>query len=295
MNVKTRSFRWLALRTALCLSLSPLAARADDRATVTVADDGGLDRSTVHALRSLAIAQLRKRGIAASDQESPGARTFNLRVGGRLGVKVPLTFEEVAGDRLVASASLNAARIEDADIVMERLVNAVVDRRAPEDNATMATVTEQEARKPRKKQGERFILIGLPLPLYGTGSVGGFSLGYGYEADVWRIEVFGEYSYRGGVGAGLLGFGGDYIPFTSELSPYVGGGLGFGGATGYAAAASAANSNSGLCFKLDAGMEAFRLYGIRVLAGLDLLIPLSSSNGAGAKSVYPIGHLRFAF
>ena len=293
--MNSKSFRLLALRAALCLALSPLAALADDRAIVIVADDGGLDRSTVHALKSIATAQLRKRGIAAGDQESPGARTFNLRVGGRLGAKVPLTFEEVSGDRLIASASLNAARIEDADVVMERLVNAVVDRRAPDDNGTMATVTEQEGRRLQKKQGERFILIGLPLPLYGTGTVGGFSLGYGYEADVWRIEVFGEYTYRGGVGAGLLGFGADYIPFTSEFSPYLGGGLGYGGATGYASSSSSGSSNSGLAFKVDAGLEAFRLYGVRVLAGLDLLIPLSSSNGVGGKTVYPVGHLRFAF
>ncbi len=294
MNLNSICFRLLAL----CLLLSPLA-RADDRATVLVADDGGLDRSTVHALRSIAVAQLRKRGIAATDQEASGAggvRTFNLRVGGRLGAKIPLTFEEVSGDRLIASASLNAARIEDADIVMERLVNAVVDRRAPEDNATLSTVTEQEARKPRKKQGERFILIGLPIPLYGTGTVGGFSLGYGYEADVWRIEVFGEYAQRGGVGAGLIGFGADWIPLESEFSPYLGGGLGYGGATGYTESSyGSGSSNSGLAFKLDAGLEAFRLYGVRVLAGVDLLIPLSSSNGVGAKTVYPVGHLRFAF
>jgi hypothetical protein len=291
MNVNSIAVRLLLL----CVFLSPFA-RADDRATVIVADDGGLDRSTVHALRSIAVAQLRKRGIAAADHDQPGARTFNLRVGGRLGAKIPLTFEEVAGDRLIASASLNAARIEDADIVMERLVNAVVDRRAPEDNATLSTVTEQEARRPRKKQGERFILIGLPLPLYGTGTFGGFSLGYGYEADVWRIEVFGEYAQRGGVGAGLLGFGADWIPFESEFSPYLGGGLGYGGATGYTSSgAGSGTSNSGLAFKLDAGIEAFRLYGVRVLAGVDLLIPLSASNGVNSKTVYPVGHLRFAF
>lgn len=286
-----RTFRLLLLFSVGTLAL---AARADDRATVTVADDGGLDPSTVHALRSIAIAQLRNRGISAGEGGLPGARTFNLRVGGRLGQKVPLTFEEVQGDRLLASASLNAAHIEDADVVLQRLVDAVVDRRSPEDNANMATVTEQEARRPRKKQGERFFLIGLPLPLYGTGTIGGFSLGYGYEADHFRVEVFGEYAYRGGLAAGLLGFGADYIPFTSEFSPYVGGGLGFGGAAGYYSGPGyQTDSNSGVAFKLDAGLEAFRLYSIRVLAGIDLLIPLTT--GSGAKTVYPIAHLRFAF
>ena len=299
MNVNLCSFRLAVLRAALCLLLAPLAARADDRATVAVADDGGLDASTVHALRSIAIAQLRRRGLAAGEQGGLGARTFNLRVGGRLGAKVPLTFEEVRGDDLVASASLNAARIEDADLVMDRLVDAVLDRRSPEDNANLNTVTEEEGKKLNKRQGERFFIVGLALPLYGTGSSGGFSLAYGYEADFWRIEVFGEYASRGGIGAGLFGIGGDFIAFRTEFSPYLGGGVGFGGASGYRTGAYPYNSqasgegNSGLALKLDAGMEAFRLYRIRVLAGLDLIVPLGGA--PGAKSVYPLLHLRFAF
>jgi hypothetical protein len=67
MSSEKRSIRGLLLRCALALCLAPLPALARDQtATCVVADDGGLDASTVRALHSLACSQLRRRGPASS-------------------------------------------------------------------------------------------------------------------------------------------------------------------------------------------------------------------------------------
>jgi len=56
----------------------------------------------------------------------------------------------------------------------------------------MTTVTAAESRPFAKKPGERFWFVGLPVALYnGGGTPAGFSLGYGYEAENFRISVTG--------------------------------------------------------------------------------------------------------
>jgi hypothetical protein len=84
------------------------------------------------------------------------------------------------------------------------------------------------------------------------------------------------------VGAGFFGLAGDFIPFETEVSPYFGGGVGF-----------MSNSSSGMGLKLDAGLEALRLHAVRLVVGVDVLVPLLKSGGA--RDAYPMAHLRFGF
>src|SRR5438445_11905739 len=124
-------FRLLALRTAAAaaLALSPGAALAGSTAAVVVADDGGLEAPAVRAIRAVTGEELRKRGVPVSEdarqepvqpvvarlaailQELGVTRLFVVRIGGRLGHKVPLSLEEVSAPKLVpvAAASLAAA------------------------------------------------------------------------------------------------------------------------------------------------------------------------------------------
>lgn len=287
MSSGSRLIRGLLLRCGLALCLAPLPALASDQtATCAVADDGGLDAPTVRALHALACSQLRRRGLDVVDP-GPGERRFALRIGGRLGAKIPLSFEEDSPGsgraHVLFSASMTAARIEDGDLVVARLVDAVLDRRSPEASATMDTVTEQEARKLNKRPGERFFIVGLPLPLFfAGGSLGGFSLAYAYELEQFRVELIGQVASQHGIGAGFFGLTGDFIPFATEVSPYLGGGVGF-----------MSNSSSGVGLKLEAGMEALRLHAVRLMVGVDVLVPLLKSGGA--RDAYPMLHLRLGF
>src|SRR5262249_33795716 len=244
--------RFFVLRTILLLAAAPALAQDRTDALLVLADDGALDPPAVHAIRNVAVNELRRRGIAVSDDRRTegtrpvdatlsalaadvGAnRVFALRVGGRLGTKIPLSLEELNARSLspVYSASLTAIGLEECDVVTARLVEAVVDRRSADSTATMTTVTATESKPFAKKPGERFWFIGLPVPLYNAnrGTPTGFSFGYGYEGESFRVSAtLGGYTRNSdGISYGLLEA--VWIPLDGEISPYVGGGLGYMGA-----------------------------------------------------------------
>jgi hypothetical protein len=291
----------------LALLLATTPALAQD-AILVLGDDGGLARPEVRAIRGVTASALRQHGISLSQDSSTegvhaiddslealaqslGARRiFVLRITGRLGSKIPLTLEELDARTLATlySASLNASTIEEADVVAGRLAVAVVERRHPDDTAEMRTVTAQESKPFAKKPGERFFFLGLPIPLYnagsGSGSPVGISIAYGYEAEFFRLEGQAGVFSRGGDGLGYAMLSGAWIPFATELSPYIGGGIGYQGMSDHA----------GLGGSLEAGLEAFRLHGVRALAGVQVLIPFFDT-GPANRSVFPAAFLRFGF
>src|SRR4051812_36511611 len=238
----------LVVRMALFLAAAPALAQRSADAVLVIADDGALDAPAVHALRSIAVKELHKRGVQVlQDRRTEGVlpvdaaladltedlgarRVFALRVGGRLGEKVPLSFEELVPGTLapVYSASLTALGLEECDVVTARLVDAVLTRTDPEHNAEMRTVTANEARPFAKKPGERFWFVGLPIALYNTqGTPVGFTLGYGYEAESFRISVTGGGFSRNAETNTYFAMEAAWIPFTTEVSPYLGGGVGY--------------------------------------------------------------------
>jgi hypothetical protein len=303
--------RFLALRIALSLAAFPVVAQERADAILVIADDGALDAASVHALGNVAASELRRRGIALADERRTGGvhpvddalldlvtdlgarRVFALRVGGHLGQKIPLALDELSGETLlpVYSASLTATGLEECDVVIARLVEAVLGRRSAESTAQMATVTANESKPFAKKPGERFWFVGLPIGLYNSsGSPAGLSLGYGYEAESFRISVTGAGYARGGDGVSYVALEAAFIPFSGEFSPYIGGGLGYMGAGGH----------GGMGGIVEGGIEAFRLHGVRALLGVQLTVPFFDTNQGSAPliaehSVYPAGFVRLAF
>jgi hypothetical protein len=311
--------RFFVLPTVLLLVAAPVLAQDRADALLVLADDGALDASAVHAIRNLAASELRKRGIALSeDRRSEGLRpidssvstlavelgarrVFALRIGGRLGQKIPLSLDELTASSLapVYSASMTALGLDECDVVTARLVQAVVDRRSPESTAEMKTVTAAESRPFAKKPGERFWFIGLPIALYngGTGtSPFGFTVGYGYEAENFRVNATAGGFGRGGDGVGYLVLEASWIPLQGELSPYLGGGIGYMGA-----------SHAGMGGAVEGGVEAFRLHGVRGLAGVQFLIPFfdnahdsydpasGTTRHVSGRAFYPAAFVRLAF
>ena len=310
-------FRLIALRTAaaVALALSPAAALADASAAVVVADDGGLEAPAVRAIRAVTAGELRKRGVPVSEdvrqeavqpvdarlaallQEIGVTRLFVVRIGGRLGHKVPLSLEEVSAPRLtpVAAASLTAITLDEADVVATRLVSAVLDRRSADDKAGMRTVIATEARPFQKKPGERFWVVGLPLLLvHGDGArntPSGISISYFYEAESFRVGASAVAASRDGSGIGWFGLDAAWLPLDGEISPYLGAGLGYMGAA----------ETEGLGGRLSAGVELFRLHGVRLLGGVDAVFPFFSTptylvgTPPQVRTVYPMAHLQLGF
>jgi hypothetical protein len=277
------------LCTLLCATAAwgqPPAASPtpSQRTVVIIADGGGLDAQTLRTLRALVALELRNRGFQVAEDprlegEHPanaetrelaasfGGRTFALRIAGRLGSKLPMTLEELAQDGSVtASASHTAQTIEECDVVVPRLAEAMLGHKAVKDTARIATVTAAEARPFRKKPGERFWVFGLPMPLFsgtGGGSQSGFSIGYMYEAEHFGVAVEALGSTNKDQHISTFTLDGFWLPLDGDLSPYFGAGFGY----------LNTEQANGMGMKLAAGIELFRLHGMRVKAGLEFCLP----------------------
>jgi hypothetical protein len=255
MRVRLSSIAILAL---VSLAAAPFAGAG---AVVIVADHGGFSPETVKTVRSLAVAELRTRGIEVGDEPGAAGGEFVLRLG-RLDQKVLITLEhcEPPGTTPDFAATHAASSIDEADVVVPRLVRAVLSREPFDKGARMSTVTAQEATPFRSRPGEGFFVIGV-----GLAPLGG-SIGWSYEARSWRLGIL---ALGADDGASFFGVEGAWIPFEASLSPYVGAGLGSVGG----------DFDASLGTKLEAGVEFFRLNRVRLMAGVSAIIPFEVHPG----------------
>jgi hypothetical protein len=275
------------------------------RAALILVDQTDLAPAEEQALRGLAETELNAHGFSlvqdpALNLRGPvdadtvqaaraeGAqRVFVLEARGRLGVKIPMTMEEIGpdGNFIPGSISSLTTEIEEADTVIPRLVRGTLGRQTGASTAEIDSVTYAEAKPFQKKPGEKFFMIGVGIPLYkgnGSSAIFGYSVAFFYEADVWRVGGTVEGGGHNDLTEVFTGLEGAWIPLKGEFSPYIGGGIGFEGTTG----------DSGVGAKLAVGVEAFRLHGVRAMAGFDFHIPFFND---GHQNIYPSLGIRFAF
>ena len=196
----------VAAITALICS-APVIASAQE--VVRVETSAAFDAEVVRTLQQLTEAALRERGV--SD------RRFVLRVG-RLGNKIPMSLEETARDGSAAHVvNLAATGIEEADVVISRLVDALVSRKSVASTARIRTVVDVETTEPKKLPSERHWTIGAPA------FPGGFYSAYTRETANWRVDLTlqgtGKWG-ESGSGAGFFGVGLSLIHISEPTRPY---------------------------------------------------------------------------
>jgi hypothetical protein len=257
---------WLSAFAVLALAFAVTPPCAGASAVVIVAEDGGFPPDTVRAVRSLAVTELRSQGIDVGDEAATQDREFVLRLG-RLDQKVLITLEDLAPPRTTPefAATHAASSIDEADVVVPRLVHAVLNREPFDKGARMATVTAQESTPFRSRPGEGLFVIGV-----GLAPLGG-SIGWSYEARAWRLGILAQGADDG---ASFLGIEGAWIPYDGNVSPYVGAGLGSVGG----------DFDASLGTKLEVGVELFRLHGVRLMAGVSAIVPFESRPGTDRVS-----------
>lgn len=283
----------------------PVRPTAAGRAALILVDEAGLAPPEEQALRGLAETELNAHGFSLVadprlDLRAPldagtvqlarseGApRVFVLEARGRLGLKIPMTIEEVGPDGALLPESIASLTglVEEADTVVPRLVRATLGRQSGASTAEIDTVTLAEAKPFQKKPGEKFFMVGIGVPLFrGTGdsTIFGYSFAFFYEADVWRLGGTLEGGGHDHLSEVFTGIEAAWVPLKGELSPYFGGGLGFEGTSG----------GSGLGVKAGVGLEAFRLHGVRAQVGFDFHFPLFDDPYLRS---YPSVGVRYAF
>ncbi|MBS2024710.1 MAG: hypothetical protein JST92_20105 [Deltaproteobacteria bacterium] len=303
--------RRLSLLICLIGSLSSLAARAEEPSALVVADTGGLGNSEWRAIRGLTLAELRKKGANVLEEaafEQPvvlDQRTYDearrlgvkklfvLRISGRLGQKVPMSLDEMTDPPAVAwSASMTAGTLDDAEQVVPRLVDAVLNHSSAEATAERSTVTKNEARPYNKKATEKFFFVGLPIGLFkdapapdNNSIIGGLSFALQWETENFRLGPEVLFAYKGGRYAGGASADLVFLPLNTSWSPYIGAGIGYFG--GY--------DGGGFGAKGTVGVETFRLYGIRLNVGVEVLFPFYDSTATNTYRVYPLAHIQFGW
>jgi hypothetical protein len=194
--------------------------------------------------------------------ESVGAeRVFVFRFG-RLREKVLMSLEELQppSETPVHVARLTASSLDESDVVIPRLVRSVLGREPVEGGQRITTMTDQETQPRKAKAGEGLFILGV-----GLAPLGG-SIGWSYEAQHWRLGVLFQGAEND---PSFFGVEGAWIPFDTNISPYVGAGLGI---------VTAAHDGGGtsLGTKLEVGAEFFRLHRVRLFAGASVIIPFES-------------------
>ena len=270
--------------TSLSISLLFMfvAPSSHAQGNVRVDADGTFSPDLVHTLRNLTEAALRSESARTSKGVS-----YVLRVG-RLGQKIPMSLDEVRADGSVPySAGLAAMAIEEADVVIPRLVAAVVGRKPVTATASMETVVEVETRELKKKASEQRWAFGAPI------SPGGFSVMVMRQTPRFRVDLmlegtgkFGE----SGSGAGFFGAGGAwFLSEKSSVSPYIAAGAGI----------VWVDDIEGTGGRVEIGIEVLRLHRMRLTAGIDAIIPgfdpRKNNRFTDARRVYPALQLRVGF
>ena len=268
----------------------------------------GGDASTALAIlraelgeRGLVVAEVRglgeeyPGGEAAREvlEESDVRRVFVLTVR-RLGRKVVVALTERGGPILEATRSerMSASRVEELDLVIPRLVGAVLARAPVEEGATVATVTDEEGREWRKKYGEFLWGVGLPV---GVALRSGSEFAYGaaargsYEMEHARLDLALVSQFSGGdedLAYLNLAIEAYYLFSTENVSPYLGGGFGYGFSR--IDSDEVEDRSQGVILNVGGGVEFFRLYEVRLLVDAKVGFPTYELHDRGESFWVPV-------
>ena len=174
------------------------------------------------------------------------------------------------------SAQMSATRIEELDLIIPRLVRAVLSRKDPRSTAEVDQVTAKESRAWRKKDGEFLMGGAIPVgtsfhpdakPSYGIGGL------VSYEMEHARLDasLVGQFNSRGDeLWHGGVTLGAAYLFNAGNTSPYLGANLGYGATW---MGSDVDDANFGLLISAGGGIEFFRLYKARMLVDARVTLP----------------------
>jgi hypothetical protein len=282
--------------------LLPLAAAGQTTAIVVITDDGGIGEASARTARQLASDELRANGVAVATSpeldrllplseevkkiaQAAGAQKIYALTLSALGGKIIVRVEEFTADlQPIQNRRLSSRGPEELDIVIPRVVKALITGKSAEDSAEIDTVTQQEGRKWEKKPGEFMWGGGVML---GGGLAEGALIAYGFDLrSVYEMKHFRLNAVTGGIlnvkdkGNGFIYgmVGASYIPSSSDWSPY------FGGGFAYLASGVDGKVGNGVGANVHVGFEAFRLHRARMLIEFGALLPFYQVEDNGEES-----------
>jgi hypothetical protein len=152
---------------------------------------------------------------------------------------VQVSVVNVTTREVIWAGSLAAKTAEDLDTVVKRLAKSISEGRAAEETIEVGLVTEEEEKRPKRRRVFHTLGVtaGMVVPLDGySGSSALYNLGwlYWYETPRFVAEVAGYFTFPGSIETGNAAefcpveFSLLYMLSKKDISPYFGGGVGFG-------------------------------------------------------------------
>jgi TolB-like protein len=266
----------------------------------------GVDSLTARVASGLLISELRSQGVTVIDKrdltptESPqdaaklltdsgaelGIYGSLLQLGSKIIVEVDVV--KVATAELVFTDRLTAESADDLDTVIRRLAAGIVSGKKAGATATVETVTAAEEKTPRRRAtfSSAGLRAGYMWPA--SDSWGGVTkmvavdFVYGYETAKWQLEVVPFLGFRTGSTYGndafdwaIFDFNFHYFLTQTDISPYLGGGLGFHSVAAkesvlnqYGYHEKVDDSGTGFAFNAGGGIVFFRTYDFHLTADL---------------------------
>lgn len=285
------------------LILFPSSLFPKDKAFVFMDETSSIDTASIRSIVTLIKLELEKNGVDAVKNDLPQITPPDTEIieMGRvhgisrafivsalpIGEKIVLGLAEreisAGGIKLVFAEKITAKNIEEIDLLIPRLVVAVVKRTGIEDEVTIESLSSQEGRKYEKKFGQFLWGFGIPFG-FALHEGSEFSYGIGakglYEMDNARVDLNGFLQFNNAgfkfFSTGIEAF---YLFSRKDITPFVGGGINFT-AVDFDCDSDKCegpdDESMGLSFSIGGGVEFFRFYSTRLIFDLKLTLPTYS-------------------
>lgn len=210
---------------------------------------------------------------------------------------VSLTERSATDLKPIYVSKMSMAGADEAEVILPRLVDAVLERKKADEVATVDNVGTQESRPLEKRAGEFYwgggIAGAMTLEESVMGAYGGFLRG-SFETVDLRVDLtLGGYGSED-MAMGDFSIAASYLFLNQDISPFLGGGLGYL-VYGVANSDGDFRDGNGLAFTLTTGVEFLRLYPTRLIVEVKFLLPTFQVSEGNDKNYAPIGMFAFSF
>jgi hypothetical protein len=245
----------------------------------------GFDPADARTATDLVCRELKEQGAFLGDaQEDAGgaasAYRVMLRKLGSYTMYIDVTYEEPIG-RQIKRRSLRLNSIEEVVVAAPRMARSLMHGQPLEDTAEVDSLVGQETRKYDKIYGEFLFglgVLGAFFPTAGIYAGWGFQVQGFYEAPEFSVgiglEIGGANQNRNDAFFFGTTVGGRYFFNTLDISPYIGGGLGFLILRVDKDDDYDSYYGNGLAAKAEVGVEFLRFHSSRLDLNLRLIAPM---------------------
>lgn len=215
-------------------------------------------------LVKIAVAETGKNQVATE------AKTANFTLRPKLvklGSAMTFALEKVKGDSVIFSSQMKVQRIEELDVVANRLTRSVVEERVAKNDTRVEEVTEAESTKGslRRETLNRWYFGFGPAKgenVNKTDTLTNFIVGYSWEIPSSSAIVKINWDFASDR-FNILSLSGNYYFRDTDVSPFVGGGLGYGSAITDSTLFNS-KSTSGFFASAYGGLQFFRTSKINI-------------------------------